>query len=909
MLRVALKGLWAKKRRFLLTATSILLGVAFVTGVLTISDTVTKSIDELSNSLYRDIDVTVKGEVTSRLNAGPTSIDLRQSPPPRSLQAKIEAIPGVERVAPNYFFDAFISTLKNKTVDGVSSKQWVPVNDPKEQNAPQLGFDWDKDRSFSAFEIDSGRGPTANNEVAVDKGVAKLANIRVGSTVRVRVASVDADYKVVGVVRFGDADSAAGATSVVFNREKAAELFQSTLPETQEPSVYSYFVRGESGISRPELAERIYNSLGDPKWSVLTGEEASEEQKSQFAESISFFTIFLLAFAAISVLVSIFIIYNSFSIIVAQRTRELALLRAIGAKGSQVLWSVAAEALMVGFIAAVIGIGVGLLLAAGLLEFFRSTGGGMPPTPLVLKPQTILIGLLVGLIVTAVSALIPAIAAARVPPLAAMGNVAFERKRRLRVRGVLAVITLAIGIVIALQGAWTEPEYDSLVAAMGLVVLAAGVVMLVPVVVAPVAALIGRVIGALRGVPALIASDNAGRSPRRTGRTAGALMVGVTLVTFMVVAVSSITASLNGIIDSSVQGDLIIQEGNGIAQSGSRTGLGDATIEKIRTLPDVKSVVGISQEAFKLMRDGKPLARKGTVFNDALEVDPDSITRLNKPDPPTSDIGGVADLEALEALSNYEVSEGSFAQANRDGIAMAASKMDAYGLKVGDTIDLLLLETGTTVPVTIGARYNFELFGKVYLSERLFRDAGIPVPYTFTYISATSDSKVDAVKRSVRKLLQDESSQATVASLDEFKAEQEKQTNQFLMFLFVLLALAVFIAVIGIVNTLGLAIFEREREIALLRGIGMTRRQVRSMIRWEAVIMSIIGTALGVAVGVFGAWAVIATLHSEGLKVFNLPVGWVIFIVLIGAFFGVLASILPARRASRLDVISSMAHE
>lgn len=897
MLTVALKGFWSKKGRYFLTAMAILLGVAFLTGVLTVSDTVRKSLDELYTKLYANVDVVVQGEIISKVEGGPQSVEIRSNPP-IDVAKTIESVPGVKRVVPTFLFNAEISTWKSVKENGKWVKRFVPVRDNTEQGAPQFGFGWNPDKSLNQFRIAAGRPPQSDAEVVIDKAIAITNRIEVGDNISVRVLTSLRQYKVVGIALFGSADSAVGSTSAIFTQSHAQKLFQSTLSTGGEQRVNEFMVRGDGTMERSVLAAKVRMALTGKNVDVLTGDEAAAEQQDRVGSQLKFFTIFLLAFAVISILVSVFIIYNSFAIIVAQRTRELALLRAIGARGSQIMWSVALEALMIGVIASALGIGAGLGLAKVLLKVFESGGGGLPTTSLVLKPATIVIALIVGLVVTAVSALVPAVHASRIPPIAALSVTAFERQRGLFIRSLLGVLALGAGVLIAIRAAWTEPDYDSLLAAAGLILVAGSAVMLLPILVKPLAVMLRVVVSRLRGVSAQIAADNAARSPRRTGRTASALLVGLTLVSFMVVAINSIQQSFDKIIDQSIQGDLIIQDGNVQATQQTSQGFDPEILSLAAKQKGVVTAVGIGTTIISLERDGKPIV---PVRAERAAAKPADV--------PTAYISGVGDLKKLNGLTDYDVQQGSFAAADRNGIAMSTRLMEKLGLQLGDEITIKFTRNGASATASIGARYDFRLFGDVYLAERLVRSAGLPIAYTFGYVNLKPGLDPDAVQKVVQKAIRPLSPSAKVSSLNQFKQQQADQINQFLQFLFVMLALALVIAVLGIVNTLSLAIFERQREIGLLRGVGMGRRQVRAMIRWEAVVMSVIGTVFGVAVGVFGAWAVMATLYSEDLKVFEIPTTSLVWIVVVGAIFGVLASIVPAWRGSRLNMLSAMAHE
>ena len=902
MLRLAFRELWAKKFRFALTAFAIMLGVSFLTGMLTVSDTIRKSLDDLSVKLFANVDVVVEGAVTFRIESGPQTIDQRLVPPDAALIEVIRAVPGVEKVVSQYLFTAEISTFKEVTENGSKVQRWTPVRDNTQDGAPQFGFNWEEDRGFFEFEIAEGRKPSSASEVVLDKAVATKGKVGLGSKVQIRVSETTTEYTVVGIAKFGDADSAVGATAAIFDLPTAKDLYLTTVPAGSTEKVQSFAVRGDGSLSRVELADAVYNAINDPGVDVKTGDEAAAEMQDQFGDQLSFLTIFLLAFAVIAILVSVFIIYNSFAIIVAQRVRQLALLRAVGARGSQILWSVALEALVVGAIASVIGVFVGLGIASFMMFVLRASGGDMPPTALVLTPMTIAIALIVGVFVTTAAALMPAITAARVPPIAAITGAAYERVRRLRLRTTIGFVLLALGAFVALNAAWNEPSDDTLKAALGLLLVAGSAILLLPVALRPLARAMGAIVRPFRGIPAQIAADNAARSPRRTGRTAAALMVGITLVSFNVVALDSITASFDEIIDASVQGDLIVQDGNINGAEQVDTGLSETAVEAIRAVPGVALATGISGVPFELRRDGIPINRS-TASPELVG----EITRTNKPAPLSAQFGGVANLATLEQLSDYQVVEGSFADAQERGIAMSSSLMTDYQLNLGDTVELYLPQSETTVSATLGARYDFDLFGNIYLSDTLLRDAGIPVPYAFTYIKVDDGADLKQVEQAVAEVVRAESNSAKVADLAGFKEAQAAQVNQFLAFLLVMLFLALFIAVIGIVNTLSLATVERHREIGLLRGVGMSRGQVRSMIRWEAVVMSLIGTVLGLAVGIFGAWAVMATLQSEDLNVFRIPYMWVGIIAVVGAVFGVLASLWPAFRAARRNMLQSMA--
>ena len=605
---------------------------------------------------------------------------------------------------------------------------------------------------------------------------------------------------------------------------------------------------------------------------MLTGEELSEDAARAINDTFGrFLSTALLSFAFVALLVGAFLIFNTFTIIVAQRTRELALLRCLGASRRQVMTSVLLESLIVAVVASLVGLGLGVLIANGLKALLTGIlNFDLPTTGTVFLWRTVVVSLAVGIVVTLLAALLPARKATRVPPVAALQpETAFApthfRKRRI----VLGVLVTLVGIALLLAGLFQNEGNRLVNVASGAVIVFFGVAILSPLIARPLARLIGWPFAKAFRLPGTLARENAMRNPRRTASTAAALMIGLALVTFVSIFAASIKASTTETLDRTIAADYILM-------NDTFTPFSPDLATRLADQPELAAVVGVRLGAFKLDGATKQL----------IGIDPAAYDRVVK----------------------TEVLSGSIADLQSGGLAVKEDVAEANGWTVGERVALQFPRGGTQqVPVKAIYKDN-SVNGDYLLSladyERFYADQAD----SQILVQAAPGTDPAASRAAIDRVLADFPN-VTVRDQAEYKAETARQIDQVVNLFFALLALAVVIALFGIVNTLGLSIFERIRELGLLRAVGATRRQVRSMIRWEAVIIAVLGAVLGLAVGVFFGWTIVRALRSVGITEFALPGGQLVIFVVFAALAGILAAVLPGRRAARIDVLRAITTE
>jgi putative ABC transport system permease protein len=857
MWRVTIKGLFAKKLRLVLTSIAVVLGVAFMSGTFVLTDTLGSVFDDLFGQQATDIDAVVQTKQTlSDDQQGPQA---PRNPVPESLVATIESADGVAAVEGSVFGIAQVVGRDGEIVGN--------------GNAPTFGFSWPSKPFASLYHLQSGTPPSAPDEIALDAKTASEGGYKVGDEVpMIFLTTAPSTYELTAIFKYGESGGLAGATLTGFDTE-TAQTVMNRVDEFDEIDA-----KAVAGVSPEELVGNIKAALradGELQGlQVRTGEAVADETASNIKEGLGFFNTFLLVFAFISLFVGAFIIYNTFSIIVAQRSRELALLRALGASAKQVTRSVTAEAIVVGLLSSIIGLVLGVFVAIGLQALLSAFGFELPTKAPVILPRTVIVAVVVGTVVTYVSAIAPARRASKVAPVAAMRDapvVLGGGNRRFRVGGLL----LAIGLLLLGLGLFAGIGSDSFPGgAAGIVGLAAalvfiGVAMVSPLVARPVSRFLGWLPARFRGMSGVLARENAMRNPRRTATTAAALMIGLALITLVAIIGASAKASFSSIIDDSVRSDFIVTP---------KTFFGGGFTPDVATairdeLPDA-SVVEFRDGFFKLA-DG-------------------SQQQLN---------GVPADVE--DALS-IELQPGADLDAFADGgVLLHKDEAEDLNATVGDDITMVFERTGEQ-QVTVQGIFD----------ER--RTAGVGFLLSLADYEQDYVDQVDTLVGV--KVAEGESTADARAAIDdvltsfpnvkvedqaEFKESQIALFDTILNLLYVMLLLAVIIALIGIVNTLALSIYERTREIGLLRAVGMTRKQVKRMVRDEAVIISIFGSLLGLAIGlVFGA-ALVSAIGDEGVK-FTLPITQLVVFVILAGLAGLLAGMWPARRAAGRDVLEAI---
>jgi putative ABC transport system permease protein len=843
VLKTTLAGLRARKLRVFTTSFAVLLGVAFMAGSLVLTDTIAKTFDSMFADIYAGTDAYVRGHAVVENEFGDDSRT-------RLDTAVLEAVRNVDGVA-----------VAEPNIQGYAQavgKDGKAVGNPN-QGAPTFGGNWTADPDLNPFDVVEGREPRADDEVVMDKLTADKGELAVGDTIDVLVKTGTEQVKLVGITKFGELDSPGGATFIGFTQATAERVIT-------EPGLYNgVSVVAEPGVSQAEVRDRIAAALPADAVEVITGATLTEENQSDIKQGLSFFNTFIVTFAAVALFVGSFIIYNTFSIIVAQRSRETALLRAIGASRRQVLGSILLEALVVGLVASVLGVAGGLVMAQLLKALLAGFGLELPAGGVVLTARTVLTCLIIGVGVSLVSAVFPARRAAKVPPIEAMRAVAVEPSKGSRLRLVAGLVLTLLGAGLIALG--VVGDGGVAVVGIGVPLTFIGVAVLGPILAKPVAGGLGSPLPALKGMTGTLARNNAIRNPKRTSATASALMIGVGLVTFIAVMATSAKANIDDMIDENFGADFVVDSG-----SFGFGGVSPALAAAVEELPEVGSVGSIRFGMVEI----EDLAQQG------VAIDPVDLPKM-------FDFEVVAgDLTALDATS----------------IAVHEDYEDGT-VGVGDTLTVTFPETGEQ-ELTVAAVYAGGMFGQTLFGLDAW-EANIADQFDAQLFILAADGVALADAKAAVEEVAKPYPTASVQDLSEFKEAQSAQINQILGLIYALLGLAVLIAVLGIANTLALSIFERTRELGLLRAVGMTRAQLRSTVRWESVLIALFGTGLGVVIGVVFGSAIILSFADEGMMAVQIPVGSLVVIALLAALCGVLAAVLPARRAAKLDVLGAIA--
>jgi len=856
VIKVALRGMAGRKLRAALTAIAIVLGVAMMSGAYVVTDTIDSAFDAIFVESYAGTDAVVTGKDPGISFEGESS----QTPSfPEEALERVRAVDGVE--------------VATGTVQDFQAKLLGPDGEVIDTGgAPAFAFgietvgEYDR---FNPLNLVEGRWASGLGEVVVDEGVADDENVGVGDRVGVAAVGPAQEFEVVGIARYGDLSSIGGATFAVLDVPTAQKLLR------KEGELDAIQVAAEDGVTPDELTQRIQVELGDDV-TVRSGVEQASEESGEIATFTKIIRYFLLSFAGIALFVGAFVIFNTLSITVAQRTRELATLRTIGASRRQVLASVIVEALVIGLGASIMGLFAGLGLAIGLNELFRALNLDLPQTTTVFATRTIVVSLLVGTLVTVFAGLFPALRATRVPPIAAVREGATLPRGRLApfvpyIAGavvVLAVIALAYGTLV--DDIATGDRF--LLLGAGVLALFIGVAMLASRVVVPLAKVVGVPARRLGGAAGKLAQSNAQRNPGRTAATAAALMIGIALVTFVAVLAQGLRVSNSDAIERQIQADLIVTSQDGYSEFPAA--VGDAVAEA----PGVETVSNVRQDVAEI---------HGNAGN---------LTGLDER------IGDVYDFRWIEGSDELLTSLGA------DGAVLPNNVAEDNDLGVGDTITVRSPDDETREFVVRGIYRGspfYPLLGSASVSRHSFDELYERPRNRFTLMQVTGEP--EAAKQAVERSLEG-FPDTRLQTRQEWIDKEDREIQQFLLLLYVLLALSVIISLFGMINTLVLSVFERTRELGMLRAVGMTRRQVRRMIRHESVITALIGAALGLPLGIFLALLVTRALSQYDLQ-FAIPAGSLLGFVIVAILAGLLAAILPARRAARLRVLEALQYE
>ncbi|MEP7115400.1 MAG: FtsX-like permease family protein, partial [Ilumatobacteraceae bacterium] len=816
-------------------------GVAFMAGTLVLTSTISKTFDGLFTDGYAGTDAYVRG--TSGIDAD------FGAQRPRLDASIVDTIAHVDGVA--------AAEVKVSGYAQLVDAGGEPVGNPGE-GAPTFGESWMTVPELNPYRIAEGHAPAGPDEIVVDRHSAKTGNIHVGDVATVLTKQGSQEFTVAGIATFGDADSMGGASAVLFDSTTAQAL-------VAEPGrVDAVAVVAAEGVSEQQVSDNIATVLpGDAE--VLTGTQITAETQGDVKDSMSFFNTFLMVFAVIALFVGAFIIFNTFSIIVAQRQKEMALLRALGASNRQVTRSVLVEATVVGLISSMAGVAAGIGVAKLLKAMLDAFGFDIPAGPVVVQLGMVLTCLAIGTIITVASALIPARRAGRIPPIAAMREVAIDHAASSRKRMIVGSTILASGVGSLVAGLNGGPFA---LVGVGAAVMFIAVAVLAPVLARPVARLIGWPMAKFGGVSGTLGRENAMRTPKRTASTAAALMIGVALVGFIMTFASSAKASINGAVDRNFHGDYVLDTGT--------YGVGGVSHSLATDLANRPELSAVTSARFA-----------------AAEVDGES-TELNSFDSAT-----------LASIFDIEPQQGDIATLGADGIAIEDSVATEHDWTLGSNVPVAFAEGSTTL--TVKAIYGDSTWtGSAFVDHAVFDSFGIDPLDAKIYVR-DADTTDAATARSI--LDQAATTYPSVEVMDhaEFKASKAGDIDTLLNLIYALLGLAIVIALIGITNTLALSIFERTRELGLLRAIGMTRSQLRATVRWESMIIALFGTGLGLSIGLFFGWSMVQALADKGFDEFVVPTGSLLVVAVIAAVAGVVAALLPARRAARLDVLGAIA--
>jgi putative ABC transport system permease protein len=857
VIRYAVRALSARKLRTALTALAIVLGVAMVSGTFVLTDSIDQAFDRIFTDVREGSSVVVTGKSAFDLSA-----ESGLTPPPfdESVLDRVRTLPGVSAVEGSVTGEAQII--------GEDGKALVYGG------APNLGFSIDTENTdpdtspFNPLTLVSGDWPGLN-EVAIDQATAGKEDFRPGQEIGVQAEGRAQRLRLSGTFRFGSVDTIGGATLAAFALPTAQRIFG------KEGKLDEIAVAAKPGVSEQQLIREIEEVL-PPTAQVRTGEQQAEEDAEGTDEFITFLRGFLLAFGGIALFVGAFVIANSLSITIAQRTREFATLRTLGAARRQVLGAVVLEALIVGVIASVIGLFLGLALARLLFWLFDAVGFTLPNTGLVFQTRTIVVSLLLGVLVTLVASLRPAIRATRVPPIAAVREGATLPEGRLaRFRTPGAILLAALGFAGILYGLFRDGlGTTEVLLAMGLgaVLVFLGVSLFASRLVPALATALGWPSAKVGGAAGQLARSNAKRNPARTASTAAALMIGLALVTLVAVLGAGIRETFNDAVDDLARGEFYA-----ITAQNNFSPIPVSAAEEAEKTPGAETVASV--------RAGEALIFGDTDFFTA--VDPN--------------IGRVLRLDWVQGSPSV------FSQLGRDGAFVDEDFAEDHNLRLGSPVEVLTPK---------GERLRFRVkgifdpppggspFGPVTVSSAVF-DANYDNPknlYTFVVMrEGVSPENEQRLERTLASF-----PNAKVADGEQFKDNQAAGLSSILNILYVLLALSIVISLFGIVNTLVLTVFERTRELGMLRAIGMTRRQVRRLIRHESIVTALIGAALGIALGlIFGALLVARIDFIE----FTLPTTQLILFAIAAIVVGLIAALFPARRAARLNVLEALQYE
>lgn len=855
MLTISFRNLWEHKLRSFLLGGAIVTGVAFVVASLVFTDSLKAGFTDLFSEALSSIDVQVNPRVDeddplASFMSGLPTMDA-------SLAGVIADVDGVAEVIPQVQAFMNLEPFEGETTGF---------------GPPNIGFGWVDNQDF--FRIEDGHPPRADGEVALSAVILETRGLDLGDTIRLAGTGALEEFEIVGVIGFGASEGATmGPRFGAFTFDKARQLFE------MEDLVSAFGINLTEGADIAQVVEELNHVLPE-EVEAVDAQSAAEAQAAEFQEGISFFNTFLLVFAGISLVVGAFVVYNAFRVVVAQRTRELGLLRVLGTTRAELLRMVILEAVIIGLVASAVGVVVGVGVAIGVRALLETFGNGsLPGGGLTITWQTVLTGILVGTVTATVSALLPAVRATRISPMAALRDQVEVRHARpwwvwagIGVTGTsTTAILLAVGQARGTAGAIAgnaDPVTLAGFAALGLFL---GFFLLARVFARPVIGLLGR---GVRSLTAQLARENARRTPRRTATTAASLMIGLGLVATVAILSASVEDTIIQAVEDSFSADILVSPG-GFNPLG---GIPDEVYPRVVETPGVGSTARLNIIP-AVLPDGNP--------NFVVGIDP----------------------ETVDLAINFEDVEGTWDEVTDDGLAVQRVVADKDGLELGDTVGLEFT-TGTEEFRVVAI---FDLQGGVsdsqsyYINYERIRQIDPAVPDYSVLVRVAPDAEIPAVIDSLNEMLSDYGG-VTASGVDSLIAQVSGPLEALTGMVAGLLLMSVLVAVVGIVLTLYLAVHERTREIGLLRAIGMTRPQVTRTIRWESVFIAVYGAVLGLVIGIFLGWSLTVTVIGEGAAL-AIPWTWVVAGFFGSAVAGVLAAIIPARQATKLDILTAIAYE
>ncbi|RXS84510.1 ABC transporter permease [Streptomyces sp. TM32] len=845
MLRTALRNVLAHKARLMMTALAVLLGVAFVAGTLIFSDTVGSAVKKASEKNLDGVAVSVQAEAADSSPA--VGKDRKRSTlVDEKLADKVRALPGVQSVRRNVNGTATVAGPDN-----------VPLGHDWQNLA--TNFQPDKDGHDPRYPLLKGRGPAAGNEIALDEATAKASGRKIGDSVRLATDGPVLTKKLVGIVSTDDPQVTAGGSLTLFDTATAQQLFL-------HPGQFDELVIGAApGADQEALTAKVREVLPKGRATATSGADLAAEQSRMISSQNKALSQTLLTFAGIALFVGVFIIANTFTMLISQRSREIALMRAIGASRRQVVRSVLAEAALLGLISSAVGFALGTGLAVGLRAVLDANGAGFPDGPLVISPAAVLSALGVGVVVTVLAAWLPSRKAAKIAPVEALNTVeAPPALRSLVLRNSLGAVITGLGIATMFYVSTLKKADDLPIAMVGGMLTLTGVIILAPMLSRPLVSLAGVVTTRLFGISGKLATENTLRNPRRTAATASALMIGLTLITGMTVVGNSAGEAMDKMTAQGLKADYKI---------GTSSGLDPELSQKVADVPGVEAAAPLRNTGFTTPHSSMGLM--GT------------------------------DLSTIGKLTQLDFLSGSLKGAGGNDIAVSQEMAKMKGWKTGDTLDATFYDKKKAKLKIVGIYADNQLLGDSIGATSLAAPHQL-VPMVESLLVKAQDGPSEELAKQIRHALGD-SPLLKVQDHDDLRKENAASIETVLNISYGLLGMAVIIAVVGVVNTLAMSVFERTREIGMLRAIGLARTGIKQMVRLESVVIALFGAGLGIAVGVFCSWAV-GNLVSEGLPTYELMLPWgrLALFVLIALVVGVLAALWPARRAARLNMLEAI---